>query len=155
MDNNFPFGRGIWITTDPFNCLNKNFVNSSLVLICMKWMLLSVLHINNDSLLFQALFHALPMNYVSVAKLQSKLEGEANQTAVKRLIDKMTQDGYIEAKGYRRLGTLRPLANSISCFVWSITKYQFPNDGLIWSLQGSVWSTVTWLKKSWQKLRRS
>ncbi|KAH0672398.1 hypothetical protein KY290_026596 [Solanum tuberosum] len=57
-----------------------------------------------DYMYMKALFHALPMNYVSVAKLQSKLEGEANQTAVKRLIDKMTQDGYIEAKGYRRLG---------------------------------------------------
>ncbi|WMV29147.1 hypothetical protein MTR67_022532 [Solanum verrucosum] len=64
-----------------------------------------------DYMYMKALFHALPMNYVSVAKLQSKLEGEANQTAVKRLIDKMTQDGFIEAKGYRRLGTLRPLAN--------------------------------------------
>ncbi|KAL3337400.1 hypothetical protein AABB24_029849 [Solanum stoloniferum] len=57
-----------------------------------------------DYMYMKALFHALPMNYVSVAKLQSKLEGEANQTAVKRLIDKMTQDGFIEAKGYRRLG---------------------------------------------------
>ncbi|KAM3344399.1 meiosis-specific protein ASY1 [Capsicum galapagoense] len=57
-----------------------------------------------DYMYMKALLHALPMNYVTVAKLQSKLEGEANQTAVKRLIDKMTQDGFVEAKNYRRLG---------------------------------------------------
>ncbi|XP_055802661.1 meiosis-specific protein ASY1-like [Solanum dulcamara] len=57
-----------------------------------------------DYMYMKALFHALPMKYVTVAKLQSKLEGEANQTAVKKLIDKMTQDGFIEAKNYRRLG---------------------------------------------------
>ncbi|XP_059316465.1 meiosis-specific protein ASY1 [Lycium ferocissimum] len=57
-----------------------------------------------DFMYMKALFHALPMNYVTVSKLQSKLEGEANQTAVKKLIDKMTQDGFIEAKSYRRLG---------------------------------------------------
>ncbi|KAK4377025.1 hypothetical protein RND71_003321 [Anisodus tanguticus] len=57
-----------------------------------------------DYMYMKALFHALPMNYVTVSKLQSKLEGEANQTAVKRLIDKMTQDGFVEAKSYRRLG---------------------------------------------------
>ncbi|XP_025886334.1 meiosis-specific protein ASY1 isoform X2 [Solanum lycopersicum] len=57
-----------------------------------------------DYMYMKALFHALPMNYVSVAKLQRKLEGEANQTVVKKLIDKMTQDGFVEAKSYRRLG---------------------------------------------------
>ncbi|KAK4357625.1 hypothetical protein RND71_023235 [Anisodus tanguticus] len=57
-----------------------------------------------DYMYMKALFHALPMNYVTVSKLQSKLEGEANQTAVKKLIDKMTQDGFVEAKSYRRLG---------------------------------------------------
>ncbi|WMV22821.1 hypothetical protein MTR67_016206 [Solanum verrucosum] len=57
-----------------------------------------------DYMYMKALFHALPMNYVTVAKLQRKLEGEANQTAVKKLIDKMTQDGFVEAKSYRRLG---------------------------------------------------
>lgn len=46
-----------------------------------------------DYMYTKALFHALPMNYVSVAKLQSKLEGEANEIAVKKLIDKMTEDG--------------------------------------------------------------
>ena len=44
------------------------------------------------------------MKYVSVAKLQNKLDGQANQTVVRRLINKMTQDGFLEAKGNRRLG---------------------------------------------------
>ncbi|CAK9144303.1 unnamed protein product [Ilex paraguariensis] len=57
-----------------------------------------------DHMYMEALYHALPMNYISVAKLQSKLEGKANQTTVRKLIDKMTQDGYVEAKSNRRLG---------------------------------------------------
>ncbi|KAA8533309.1 hypothetical protein F0562_033158 [Nyssa sinensis] len=57
-----------------------------------------------DQLYMKALYHALPMNYVTVAKLQSKLEGEANQSAVRKLIDKMTRDGFVEAKSNRRLG---------------------------------------------------
>jgi meiosis-specific protein HOP1 len=44
------------------------------------------------------------MNYVTVAKLQSKLEGEANQTTVRKIINKMTLDGFLEAQGNRRLG---------------------------------------------------
>ncbi|WOK96627.1 hypothetical protein Cni_G05334 [Canna indica] len=52
----------------------------------------------------KALYHALPMDYVSVAKLQSKLEGEASNNTVRKLIDKMEQDGYIKNTGNRRLG---------------------------------------------------
>lgn len=44
------------------------------------------------------------MNYVTVSKLQKKLEGEANQITVRKMIDKMTRDGFVEAKGNRRLG---------------------------------------------------
>ncbi|XP_073282755.1 meiosis-specific protein ASY1-like, partial [Primulina huaijiensis] len=44
------------------------------------------------------------MNYVSTSKLQSKLEGEANQAAVRKLIDKMIQDGFVEVSSNRRLG---------------------------------------------------
>ncbi|KAL9273986.1 Meiosis-specific protein ASY1-like protein, partial [Drosera capensis] len=51
-----------------------------------------------------ALYHALPMDYVSVAKLQNKLEGEANQYTVRKLIDKMTRDGFVEAQSNRRHG---------------------------------------------------
>lgn len=54
--------------------------------------------------LFQALYHTLAMKYVTVAKLQSKLEGQANQSAVRKIITKMAQDGIVEAKGNRRLG---------------------------------------------------
>ncbi|XP_022872917.1 meiosis-specific protein ASY1-like isoform X2 [Olea europaea var. sylvestris] len=57
-----------------------------------------------DHMYMKALYHALPMKYISVAKLQSKLEGEANLTIVRKLIDKMTRDGFVEAKGNRRLG---------------------------------------------------
>ncbi|XP_075083605.1 meiosis-specific protein ASY1-like, partial [Nicotiana tabacum] len=52
----------------------------------------------------KALYHALPMNYVTISKLQSKLAGEANQTTVKKLLNKMTQDGFVEASSNRRLG---------------------------------------------------
>lgn len=59
-----------------------------------------------DILLFklQALYYALPMNYVTVPKLQNMLQGQANQTTVRKLIDRMTQDGFIDAKSNRRLG---------------------------------------------------
>lgn len=53
---------------------------------------------------FQALYYALPMNYISVSKLQNKLEGDANQATVRKLIDKMTKDGFVEAQSNRRLG---------------------------------------------------
>lgn len=64
-------------------------------------------------LIFQALYHALPMNYVTVAKLQSKLEGEANQTIVRKIINKMTLDGFLEAKGSRRLGLCSPIGKFV------------------------------------------
>lgn len=52
----------------------------------------------------QALYYALPMDYVSISKLQSKLEGEANQSTVRKLVDRMEQEGYIKNTGNRRLG---------------------------------------------------
>lgn len=61
-------------------------------------------NVGEDHVYMRALYHALPMNYVTVAKLQSKLEGEANQTTVRKLIDKMTREGFVEAKSIRRLG---------------------------------------------------
>ncbi|XP_059447884.1 meiosis-specific protein ASY1 isoform X2 [Corylus avellana] len=57
-----------------------------------------------DHLYMKALNHALTMKYVTVAKLQSKLEGEANQSTVRKIITKLAQDGFVEAKGNRRLG---------------------------------------------------
>ncbi|KAK2636789.1 hypothetical protein Ddye_031581 [Dipteronia dyeriana] len=57
-----------------------------------------------DPIYLKALYHALPMNHVTVTKLQNKLEGEASQSSVRKLIDKMIKDGYVEAKGSRRLG---------------------------------------------------
>ncbi|GLT86684.1 hypothetical protein SLE2022_048060 [Rubroshorea leprosula] len=58
----------------------------------------------DDHMYMKALYHALPMEYVTVAKLQNKLDGQANQSTVRRLITKMAHDGFIEAKGNRRLG---------------------------------------------------
>ncbi|KAJ6428363.1 hypothetical protein OIU84_023734 [Salix udensis] len=57
-----------------------------------------------DLMYMKALYHVLPMKYVTISKLQNKLDGEANQCTVRKLIDKMTRDGYLEAKGNRRLG---------------------------------------------------
>ncbi|GAB2280627.1 Meiosis-specific protein asy1 [Dionaea muscipula] len=57
-----------------------------------------------DFMYMKALYHALPMDYVTVAKLQNKLGEEANQHTVRMLIDKMTKDGFVEAKSNRRLG---------------------------------------------------
>ncbi|PSR84765.1 HORMA domain-containing protein [Actinidia chinensis var. chinensis] len=59
---------------------------------------------DEDHMYMKALYHALPMNYVTVSKLQSKLDGEVNQATVRKLIDKMTRDGFVEAKSNRRLG---------------------------------------------------
>jgi len=52
----------------------------------------------------QALYHVLPMTHVSVTKLQSLLEGEVNQIAARKILDKMVRDGIIEPKGSKRLG---------------------------------------------------
>ncbi|CAM0879918.1 unnamed protein product [Alopecurus aequalis] len=51
-----------------------------------------------------ALYHALPMDYVTIAKLQGKLDGEANQNTIWKLMEKMVQDGYIKDSGNQRLG---------------------------------------------------
>ena len=60
---------------------------------------------NSDTTLyFQALYHALPMDYVTIGKLQGKLDGEASQNTVRKLIDKMVQDGYVKNSANRRLG---------------------------------------------------
>ncbi|OVA17498.1 DNA-binding HORMA [Macleaya cordata] len=59
---------------------------------------------DEDYLYMKALYHALQMDYVTVGKLQSKLDGEANQSMVRKLIDKMAGDGYLESKSSRRLG---------------------------------------------------
>ncbi|XP_071716216.1 meiosis-specific protein ASY1-like [Rutidosis leptorrhynchoides] len=52
----------------------------------------------------KALYHALPMNYITISNLQSKLGGEANQNTVRKLLDKMTKEGFIESTNNRRLG---------------------------------------------------
>ena len=44
------------------------------------------------------------MTHVSMGKLQILLEGEVNQTAARKIIDKMVRDGFVEPKGNKRLG---------------------------------------------------
>ncbi|KAE8719666.1 4-coumarate--CoA ligase-like 1-like [Hibiscus syriacus] len=56
-----------------------------------------------DHMYMKALYHALPMTYVSAAKLQKKLDGQVNQNVIRKIINKMTRDGFVEAKGNRRL----------------------------------------------------
>ncbi|XP_068328010.1 meiosis-specific protein ASY1-like [Pyrus communis] len=58
----------------------------------------------NDLMYMKALYHALPMQYVAATKLQNKLGGEVNQTTVRKFIDKMAREGFLEAKDNRRLG---------------------------------------------------
>ncbi|ESQ28572.1 hypothetical protein EUTSA_v10018311mg [Eutrema salsugineum] len=57
-----------------------------------------------DYMYMKALYHSLPMKYVTIPKLHNMLDGEANQAAVRKLLDRMTQDGYVEASSNRRLG---------------------------------------------------
>ncbi|OWM89762.1 hypothetical protein CDL15_Pgr024510 [Punica granatum] len=58
----------------------------------------------DDYMYMKALYHALPMNYITVGKLQSKLDNEANPSTVRKLIDRMVCDGLVEGKGTGRLG---------------------------------------------------
>lgn len=62
------------------------------------------MYLLTQSFYWQALYHALPMAYVTVSKLQEKLKGEAAQSAVKKFIDRMIKEGMVEAKTTRRLG---------------------------------------------------
>ncbi|KAG6781431.1 hypothetical protein POTOM_014334 [Populus tomentosa] len=57
-----------------------------------------------DRMYMKALFHVLPMEYVTISKLQNKLAREANQSTARKLLEKMIRDGYIQAKGNRGLG---------------------------------------------------
>ncbi|KAI3962454.1 hypothetical protein MKW92_053283 [Papaver armeniacum] len=56
---------------------------------------------DEDYLYMKALYHVLPLDYVTISKLH-KLEGEANQATVRKLLDKMTCDGYVEVKNRPR-----------------------------------------------------
>ncbi|XP_071730949.1 meiosis-specific protein ASY1-like [Rutidosis leptorrhynchoides] len=61
----------------------------------------------------KALHHVLPMNYITVSILQSMFGEEANQNIVRKLIDKMTKEGYIESTNNCRLGS-KSEANGIA-----------------------------------------
>ncbi|KAK6930820.1 HORMA domain [Dillenia turbinata] len=59
---------------------------------------------NVDYMYMKALYYALPMNYVNAPNFHHKLGGEVNQATVRRFINKMTKEGFVEAKSNRRLG---------------------------------------------------
>ncbi|KAK8936781.1 hypothetical protein KSP39_PZI012447 [Platanthera zijinensis] len=59
-----------------------------------------------DHMYMKALYHTLPMKYVTVGKLQHKLDGETNQNTTRKLLDRMIRDGYIKNTGKKRLGKL-------------------------------------------------
>ncbi|KAI3888266.1 hypothetical protein MKW92_035388 [Papaver armeniacum] len=59
---------------------------------------------DEDYLYMKALYHVLPLDYVTISKLQSKLEGEVNQATVRKLLDRMACDGYVETKSKPKLG---------------------------------------------------
>ncbi|KAG0498505.1 hypothetical protein HPP92_003196 [Vanilla planifolia] len=61
---------------------------------------------DEDYMYMKALYCALPMKYVTVGKLQHKLDGEANQATVRKLLDRMVHDGYVQNTGKKRLGKL-------------------------------------------------
>ncbi|KAF3341691.1 essential protein for meiotic synapsis [Carex littledalei] len=59
---------------------------------------------DEDFMYMKALYHVLPMDFVSVAKLHKKLDGETSQNTVRKLIDRMIQDGFVKNSTSRRLG---------------------------------------------------
>lgn len=58
------------------------------------------------------------MDYVTVSKLQSKLEGVANQATVRKLIKKMETDGFIESKGFGKLGEKKNKPKRLVKFIY-------------------------------------
>lgn len=62
------------------------------------------------------------MKYVTITKLHNMLDGEANQTAVRKLMDRMTQEGYVEASSNRRLGLLPRFRPFSVKFCWLLCK---------------------------------
>lgn len=58
------------------------------------------------------------MQYVTVTKLHNMLDGEANQTQVRKLIDRMIQEGYVEDSSNRRLGLLSQFRPFSFKFCW-------------------------------------
>ncbi|XP_008670312.1 meiosis-specific protein PAIR2 isoform X1 [Zea mays] len=86
-------------------------------------------HNNGDLLYMKALYHALPMDYVTIAKLQGKLDGEASQNTVRKLIDKMVQDGYVKNSANRRLGKAVIHSESTNKRLLEIKKILEVNEG--------------------------
>ncbi|KAF5952818.1 hypothetical protein HYC85_010762 [Camellia sinensis] len=103
--------------------------------------------IGEDHMYMKALYHALPMSYVTVAKLQSKLDGEINQTTVRKLIDKMIHDGFLDAKGSRRLGKRVIHSDLTEKKLWKSRKLWIlmPWMGILMSTSPAMLSFRKWL----------
>ncbi|KAG2636041.1 hypothetical protein PVAP13_2NG419000 [Panicum virgatum] len=86
-------------------------------------------HIKKEVIMQNALYHALPMDYVTIGKLQGKLDGEASQNTVRKLIDKMVQDGYVNNSANRRLGKAVIHSESSNRKLLEIKKILEGNDG--------------------------
>lgn len=68
------------------------------------------------------------MAYVSVTKLQSSFQGEISQTAARKIIEKMTRDGFVEPKGSKRLGIRLINSNNnptVFCLLLFLVTYNF------------------------------
>ncbi|PKA47442.1 hypothetical protein AXF42_Ash020171 [Apostasia shenzhenica] len=61
-------------------------------------------NVDEDFMYIKALYHVLPLDHVTSGKLQKKLDGEANQNTVRKLLDRMVRDGYLQNSGNRKLG---------------------------------------------------
>eukprot|EP00249_Psilotum_nudum_P034437 c53490_g1_i1 orf=855-1352(+) len=60
---------------------------------------------DESTIYLKALYHALQMEYITIVQLQSKMGGEVNQTAARKLIEKMASDGFVEEMpSNRRMG---------------------------------------------------
>ncbi|XP_016647049.1 PREDICTED: uncharacterized protein LOC103322127 [Prunus mume] len=59
-----------------------------------------------NDLMYMKVIYLTLLSFVYLRRciMQNKLGGEANQTTVRKFIDKMTREGFVEAKGNRRLG---------------------------------------------------
>ncbi|EPS68759.1 hypothetical protein M569_06008 [Genlisea aurea] len=57
-----------------------------------------------DYMYMKALYHTLPLNHITAAELHKKLAGEASLKVIRKLIDKMVEDGYVQHGNNRRIG---------------------------------------------------
>lgn len=85
-------GHEIWIKTLGYECDNLS---------------LEVGLTNCPNCLLQALYYALPLDYVTISQLQTNLGNEINYLATRKLVEKMVNEGYVEGTmANRKMGKL-------------------------------------------------